>query len=262
MKFVIRDDDLNYFSNESIIENYYRDVFELNIPVGFSVIPFISYVEGLTPPEETLEKCNYSIGENKNLVSYINNNSLIDIMQHGYSHKEGNSFEYCQNKNLYQITEKGKKELERVFLREINVFVPPHDRISNHGIKVIEKLGMNIIRGKGTKNFILRKEYISTYSTMFRHRLRHIFLSREKMPPYPYILDLGLHKEAFSFRLNEDNMEYLEKALLYIHNKNGNFIITNHLHNFNEIKKNNLLNLIKLAKKLNAEFVKPSQLFK
>jgi len=41
MKFVIRDDDLNYFSEPKEIVEVYKKIFSFKILVGFSVIPFI-----------------------------------------------------------------------------------------------------------------------------------------------------------------------------------------------------------------------------
>jgi hypothetical protein len=40
MKFAIRDDDLNYFFNPEVIENNYRDIWDI-CSISMSVVPFI-----------------------------------------------------------------------------------------------------------------------------------------------------------------------------------------------------------------------------
>jgi hypothetical protein len=49
MKFVIRDDDLNYFSKPSDIAEWYKDIFAQGIPVGFAVIPFVKPTSDVYP---------------------------------------------------------------------------------------------------------------------------------------------------------------------------------------------------------------------
>jgi len=260
MKFVIRDDDLNYFNKPSDIERWYKDIFDLGISIGFSVIPFInsrSDILGLPLIDDNKE---YPISENKELVNFLKNNPLIEIMMHGCTHERFNwKFEYESEIDLFERTKKGKEELEKTFEREIKIFVPPHDRISNQGILAVESAGMNIIRGVGSRNFLFRPQYFKAILKMGIHRLK--FPNKQKMPAYPYVIDFGKHKEAYANRLNEDNLEELVKRLKYCYEKNGNFIVTLHLYSFNQKIKNNLMFLIKMAKELGAEFVYPSSLF-
>jgi len=260
MKFIIRDDDLNYFNKPSDIEMWYKDVFDLGIPVGFSVIPFIktrSDILGLPLIDDNKE---YPISKNRELVVFLKKNPLIEIMMHGCTHEIFNwKFEYESEVDLFERTERGKKELEKTFEREIKIFVPPHDRISNQGILAVETAGMNIIRGIGSKNFLFRPQYFKAIWKMALHRLK--FPNKQKTPAYPFVIDFGKHKEAYSNRLNEDNLEDLIRRLKFCHEVNGNFIVTLHLYAFNQKIKDNLMFLIKMAKELKAKFVYPSNLF-
>jgi hypothetical protein len=233
MKFVIRDDDLNYFNKPREIEMWYRDIFNLGIPVGFSVVPFVrvnSDAFGVKIEDSCKE---YSISENKELVNYLKKNDFIEIMQHGCTHEIFNGkFEYESNIDLFERTKRGKEELEKTFEKEIKIFVPPHDRISNQGILAVEAAGMNIIRGIGSKNFLFRPQYFKAIWKMAIHRLK--FPNKQKIPAYPFVIDFGKHKEAYSNRLNEDNLEDLIRRLKFCHEVNGNFIVTLHLYTFNK----------------------------
>lgn len=260
MKFIIRDDDLNYFNQPADVERWYKDVFAKGIPVGFSTIPFVKSISDVYPHNLPPEDREYPISENRKLTTYVKSNPLVEIMQHGCTHETKNGvFEYRKKVGLFKDTKRGKEELERAFDKTVNVFVPPHDAIYNHGIHAVEQAGMNIIRGIGFKNFIPRSEYVLAFIKMVLHRV--LRLRKSALPAYPYVIDLGGHKEAYAFRLADDNLDLLKKGLLYVSKKKGNFIITNHLHNCTEKRKQNLLELIRMGKELGAEFVYPHQLF-
>jgi hypothetical protein len=261
IKFAIRDDDLNYFSKPSDILKWYGDVFSQGISVGFSAIPFVKPISDVYPRDIPPEDREYPISRNGELIEYVKKNPLIEVLQHGCTHEtQGGIFEYKRNQGLFEETFRGKEELEKAFEREVGVFVPPHDTISNHGIMAVEKADMDIVRGTGSKNIILRQEYYSLYPIMLMHRMK--YLDKNKMPAYPHVLNFGKHKEAYSNRLREDNLDTLLKHLTYTHEQGGNFIVTGHLHHFTEKRKENLKLLIGRARELDAEFVKFEEIFR
>lgn len=261
MKFIIRDDDTNFFTKPDDILRLYKEVFEKGIPVGLSVIPFVCQYSDVYPWNISSQKYEYPINENKELSSYINSNPLIEVMQHGCTHiKINNIFEYQNKKGLFSETRRGKKILEETFISPIRVFVPPHDQISNHGILAVEDSNMDIIRSKGSKNFIPRLEYFSVFLKMVLHKIYFILNKKEKRPAYPVVVNLGKHKEAFSFRI-ELGVDSLKNGLDYIKNKNGDFVLVLHLHSFDEKMKENLLEIIKYAKELGFNFDYPHKLF-
>ncbi|MCE9585349.1 DUF2334 domain-containing protein [Candidatus Nomurabacteria bacterium] len=262
MKFIIRDDDTNFFTKPQDIENLYSSIFKRNISVGLSVIPFVSSLSDVYPWNISEEKKEYLVSENIDLVNYINSNINIDIFQHGCTHEKiNNVFEYLQNKNLKIETLRGKEELEKTFKRKVDIFVPPHDQISNNGIIAIENARMNIIRSKGSKNFLFRIEYVFVILKMILHKLNFFNLSSLEMPAYPYIVDCGKHQEAYSFRV-ELGLDILKKGLLYAKKINGNFILVNHLHMMSEENKKIFLEIVDYAQELGFDFIKPSILFK
>ncbi|MES2931077.1 MAG: hypothetical protein V4682_00065 [Patescibacteria group bacterium] len=258
MKFVIRDDDLNYFSTPEDITRWYEDVFLQGIPVGFSAIPYVTPMSDVYTADAVPEDTEYAIGSNTNLVSYVTQNPLIEVLQHGTTHETiGGAFEYARPVSRTE-TLRGREELERAFGSSVTVFVPPHDWIGSSGIRSVEHAKMNIIRGRGAglRNLILRFEYVSIFLRMLWYKARHAV--HGKVPAYPHVLDFGLHKEACSYRLEDtDVFEGLE----YAHKKDGIFVVVTHVHTLDEERKKLLMELIEKAKGQGAEFVRPSALF-
>ena len=139
MQFVIRDDDLNYFSKPSDIERWYADIFAQHIPVGFSTIPFVKPVSDVYTAGAQEEEKEYPVSGNAELVAYVKSQPLIEILQHGTTHETKNGYEYSKTSGLVADTRRGKEELQNTFGTQFhNVFVPPHDWIGNHGICAIE----------------------------------------------------------------------------------------------------------------------------
>jgi peptidoglycan/xylan/chitin deacetylase (PgdA/CDA1 family) len=257
-KFAIRDDDLNYFSAPADIKRWYSDIFEQNISVGFATIPFVTTASDTYPRDRKKLTRKYPISKNKELVEYVKSNDKLEILQHGCTHFTiGSVFEYAKTSGLMEDTTRGKQELESAFDQEVTTFVAPHDTFSNHAIKATEATGLHLLRGRGSKNFLPRSEYVTGFLKMVGHKLAHPY----KHPPYPHVLDFGKHKEAYCCRLSADNLDRLKKDLHYVAKKNGDFVITAHIHHFNEVRKKNLGALIRLAKELGFEFVRPSELF-
>lgn len=260
MKFVIRDDDLNYFSTSADVKQWYENIFAQNIPVGFSTIPFVTTASDVHPRDREETFTEYPISENRELVEYVRSNDLIEILQHGCTHLTVQGvFEYTKKSGLIEDTFRGKQELEEAFGKRMTIFVPPHDAISNHGILAVESASMDIIRGTGSKNFLLRTQYFTNILIMIAHRLK--YLQKRNMPAYPSIVDFGDHREAYSNRLRDENLEEMLQKLEYSFKKGNNFVITTHLHHFTHRRKQNLEKLIEVAKKMGADFVKPSDLF-
>jgi hypothetical protein len=262
MKFIIRDDDLNYFSKPADITHWYSDIFAQNIPVGFAAIPFVTPTSDVYTNDlhiSTDSAVEYPIGKNAELVSYVKNNPLIEIIQHGCTHQTNNRiFEYQQKKDLYADTLRGKKELEHAFERSVHVFSPPHDWIGVHGIYAIEQCGLHLLRGRGTglRNIIVRMNYIRIFFVMFWFKFCHAF--KKNIPVYPFVLDFGLHKEMCSYRLEDEDLFY---GLEYTHKNKGDFVVVTHLHFYTKEKKDRLLALIKKAREYNVEFSYPYTLF-
>lgn len=258
--FVIRDDDLSYFNTPDDVLKWYGDVFAEGIPVGFSTIPFATsktdfhHSRGGEPGRE------YGISENRELIDFITSNPMIEIMQHGCNHENvGGRYEYAVSNGLFEKTARGKAELCRAF-GNVSVFVPPHDQISNHGILAIEHAGLNVLRSKGSKNFLPRCSYGIGLFKMILHILKYKFL-RKTLPPYPFTLDFGNHKEAYTARIELGTGE-LFWMMKDAFDKGGHFVVVTHINDMSAEKKQTLLDCISFAKKLGYQCAKPSELFR
>ncbi len=253
MFFIIRDDDLNYFSQPADIERWYSDLFAQNIPIGFSTIPFVRGSSDVYVAAAQKEDKEYPITGNPALIAYVKGNPLIEILQHGTTHqtKDG-AFEYARALPHGEAL-RGKEELTRAFGNAPRVFVPPHDWVGSDGIKAVETAGLGIIirgRGAGLRNWLWRWQYAVIFVRMLWFKLFNPFA-------YPYVLDFGKHKEVCSYRLEDEDVF---DGLQYAHDKNGVFVVVTHLHFYTDEKKARLRKLIEQARRLGAQFILPSAL--
>lgn len=258
-KFVIRDDDLSAFNSSEDIKQWYADIFAMDIPVGFSTIPFVTDASDLHGRGGQTGR-EHPISENQELIEYVKSNPLIEIMQHGCNHENvAGKYEYQADRGLFEKTLKGKYELERAFGKPVSVFVPPHDQISNHGIFAIEHAKLNIIRSKGSKNFLPRISYIAGIAKMAAHILTFNVM-RKTLPAYPHTINFKKHQEAFSMRV-ELGISELFRMMKWSFDQGGNFVVVTHINDMNDEKKATLLACIREAKRIGFEFAKPSELF-
>jgi hypothetical protein len=267
LQFIIRDDDLNYFSTPEDVEKWYADIFSQNIPVGFAAIPFVNpssdvypFLDPHTAPK--VEDKEFPIRGNVELVEYVKGNPLIEILQHGTTHEtkleNGKAiFEYQGRVPLHEAR-RGREELEQAFGVPVTIFVPPHDWIGTSGIFSIEEAHEDVIRGRGAglRNFIIRWSYFIIFIRMLWHKISHFGM--KKVPAYPHVLNFGRHKELCSYRLEDAD---IFNGLEYAHKKSGIFVVVVHVHTLNSEKKERLNSLIRRAQELSAEFVKPSSVF-
>ena len=264
MKFVIRDDDLNYFSTPADIEQWYADVFAQEIPVSFAMIPFVKpssdvypFLDPKTVPK--IEDREYPISGNTELVAYVKSNPLIEILQHGCTHENKNGvFEYASRGDLTAATRRGRQELEQAFGQPVRAFAAPHDWINSEGVRAIEASHLDVIRGRGAglRNWLWRWQYAAILIQMLFYRFpKYISFAS---PVYPYVLDFGKHKEVCSYRLEDTDVF---EGLVHTHENSGIFTLVVHVHTLNEEKKARLLKLIAKARELGAQFVLPSAVF-
>ena len=260
MKFVIRDDDLNYYSKPEDVERWYADIFAQGIPVGFSTIPFVKPESDVYTSDATPDGKEHALSENQELIAYVKAHPQMEILQHGTTHETKDGvFEYADAKIPRREAARGRAELERAFGRPVTVFVPPHDWINAQGVHAVEAAGLNVIRGRGAglKNLILRSRYVAIFFRMLAFKAAYV-LRGKPVPAYPFVLDFGKHKEACSYRLEDADVF---DGLAYAHKKNGVFVVVAHLHSYTEEKKKLLRALIEKAREYGAEFVTPSSLF-
>lgn len=286
MKFIIRDDDISYFTSYKDLEKIYKNIWD-KIPVSFAVTPFINnrfkkLVEEIIPGRKKtikfIKKLNknkklkskldkeFPLEKNKELVDFLREKykkGKIDIMLHGYNHNFcENGYEFESDKNLKEKTKKGKEYLEKKLNANINIFVPPNNSLSRKGSKAVIKNKLNILIAYGYYPWErpLRIDYFYNFLRIFK-----IFLKYKRQISYPYILKFKDHKEmaCYSFNKNTD-INYLKNGFEYVLQKNGNFCIATHHWELLQNKKMlfDFYEFIKYVKKhKNIKFIKASELF-
>jgi len=205
--FAIRDDDTSYYTHPEELAAVYKGIWD-TVPVSLSVIPFAAPFGQVHPHfrrDDPLNEPLKSLNENQELVCFLQNllkENKVEILLHGYSHEykkiRGKWVAECIWKSGKQLREeimKGKRYLENLLGVRIKVFVPPSNRINSRGIQVIEEAGMNlsgILGPWGDRPFSLA--YLTAWARRWSYWLLH-------KGPYPYVLDLGKHKELVAYSL-------------------------------------------------------------
>ena len=265
--FAIRDDDISFYTHPEELVTVYKNIWNI-VPVSFSVIPFVAPFGQGHPHfrrDDSLNKSLKPLDENQELVRFLQNllkENKIEVMLHGYSHEykkiRGKWVAECIWKSGKQLREeimKGKRYLENLLRTKIKVFVPPSNRINSKGIQVIEEDRMNlsgILGPWGDRPFSLA--YLRAWIRRWSYWLQY-------KGPYPYILDLGRHKELVAYSLTPStDWRKLMKRLELCARIGAPFVVATHYWEVNEHLelKDKLYQLVKLAIDLGAKPVKVS----
>lgn len=138
MRYVIlRDDDTNALTPVECLERLYRPFLDRGLPVNLAVIPDVR-LDAVRPdglPEQFLFRRNgaaelvKSIGDNKELVNYLRENSGFHVAQHGYDHSLF-EFDSANPNNIRDRLEQGTRLLMDAGFSRPQTFVAPYDRFS------------------------------------------------------------------------------------------------------------------------------------
>jgi len=151
--FIIRDDDIGYFTTPSMLEKVYKNVWNKGFRVSFAVVPNHKAIDDLSvPPRERGKETYHPIHENAEIVNYLTGKIReggAAIMLHGFSHEyfDGVSeFNIKDETKLAEMTKKGLQILEEAFHEEARIFAPPFERISKAAIKVLERSNLTLLK--------------------------------------------------------------------------------------------------------------------
>lgn len=272
-QFIIRDDDLSYWTKPQEIENLYKPFFDLGIKVCFSTIPKSIKSKNRENYNEfyQIEKTETLLHKNKNLVYYLKElikEDRIEIMLHGYNHnyyfKYKNDYLNATQENkkkckklggkilrvgeyniqdfniLMKKTKDGKEYLEDILNVKIKNFVPPSNQISKEGIKAIYKNKLNL---SGLIGFKYNREYTCQGTKSFLRRI--IFRLINQKLPYPYVADYGFHKELAAFSITPlTNFNDLYNYMNYCKRKNIPIQLSTHYWELKKDLRNNFFAII------------------
>jgi len=135
--FIIRDDDVSYFTQPWMLDELYSEAWKLGYKVSLAVTPKVKATSRPHVPK-SFRGTNrlFSINENRELVSYLLKQVAeghVDLLQHGYTHaRENGRPEFAVN-DLRLIDERlkiGNRLLRETFKQDVAVFVAPHEGVS------------------------------------------------------------------------------------------------------------------------------------
>ncbi len=192
---IIRDDDVNYFTDPAGLEALYGPLFARGLPVSLSVIPEVAADtplalgeqsrfgrqyglrhEPFIPPAQRGRTGRYALGENQRLVQYIRARP-VEVVQHGFNHRwnGGAEFESADEAKLLEKIERGSFLLRETFGWRPEFFCPPWDRISRAGLRALRRAGFLGVTGR----HFGRNLPVSAWPVGWWHRAQPVFSWRD-----------------------------------------------------------------------------------
>jgi hypothetical protein len=258
MKFCIRDDDTCFYTEPEVLRSVFDGIWE-DIPVTLACIPMVSSdTDAMVDPTESKPKPIEENEELRAMIAQLLDSDAIEVAQHGYHHDTPDGKpEFVTGDQLQKKVHLGRQQLETAFNTDVQLFVPPHVRLSNRGVRAVHTNGLNIVRGYGPRPREIQADPIWVVSYA-RFLLFHIRYRRTYRYPYP--IDYGTHREMYSHRLNNrTDMEWCKQAFDYIERNDGVFCLSVHANGLSECGTQKLHEMVAYARERNAEFVTASE---
>jgi Uncharacterized protein conserved in bacteria (DUF2334) len=194
LRFCIRDDDTNFFTQPEELERAYGRITEMG-PVSLAVVPFCRAGTNKAVPENLRGRHTiHPLHENTRLVAYLRDKvaaGRFEIMLHGYHHDETHDRpEFADGDDLHQRVLDGRRYLEDLLATTIKVFVPPHNTIGRAGLRAIAQERLHLGGAAGVRGGwpVLSAD---TWALWWRLRQWRV----NGGVGVPWILDLGDHRE-------------------------------------------------------------------
>jgi len=172
---VIRDDDINFFTSPKILDELYREIFVMRIPINLSVIPCVrTNIEIKDNPYSKFDGLKFEpfiqreyhgkdlffpVYENYELVEFIKNmKENVEIIQHGFSHSP-NEFSSTNVNELERKITNGRKILKEAFGVIPDFFSAPYDDYSPISLALLRRYFHGATYGKFTLKNVLSLRY-------------------------------------------------------------------------------------------------------
>jgi Uncharacterized protein conserved in bacteria (DUF2334) len=163
---LVRDDDTNYFTSESMLKSIYSEAWAQGYKVSLSVVPLQKGINDISvPPGSRMSNICYSIADNEPLTEYIKtkvDQNVLEVIQHGLSHEliDGVRGEFGSNLGKKDEIEMGRNIITKAFGITPKFFVPPGEDISNQNIIALLDQGLVPIYRETLFDQILRLGFI------------------------------------------------------------------------------------------------------
>jgi len=234
VQFIIRDDDLSYFTPVEEINTLYKDIWDI-FPITFATVPYQKGTfAGHMPLTHWHTKEAYPIDKNKELIEYINDKitkNQVDIALHGIHH----TYRFQGHKMVPELIDdikefesklmEAKKYLESLFNISINTFVPPSNTMSVDIATILIKNDFNLLNLPGVKR--------NTRSlTSIKHqiaRLQRIYFMLKYRFDSPIQIIDKKRWEVGGYALTPSmNIQTLKNAFLYAKDNGYPFVLATH----------------------------------
>lgn len=245
--FVIRDDDISYFTPPHKIDEIYEKLWKNGFKVSLAVIPCVKAINSLyVPPQYRGKISEYSVHDNKELINYLKiklADGKVDIAQHGYNHDIRHGVpEFCisDSSEIWNRLKLGQNILERSLPSKLRVFVPPYGRISKQAWGILKQEGFALCRKGNIYGLIKNILWYPDNMTIFLKILQAKIFSLQSNSlakgflKFPGIIEiyhsLNLWKRESFFECLKDAKREFKKTLMAC----GLFCIVNHWWLYNE----------------------------
>jgi hypothetical protein len=141
LAFIIRDDDISFFSALNMVETVHRTAMKRRFPISFSVIPeHHCSANPNTPPAMRTSDVRRQVGENAELVGFLkglHDRGMAEMMQHGCAHTEvrtqywRSEFDGLSSIETNARVARGREILRRAFGCSATTFVAPQEHLTS-----------------------------------------------------------------------------------------------------------------------------------
>jgi hypothetical protein len=252
MRFAIRDDDTNFYTQPEDLERCYHDIWN-DFPPTLSIISkvkgnWLHWVHQIYKDKHntdwhawTADNTVHPIEENAALISFLKNKlaeGKLDISFHAKHHRNEdpelpagmtNNYvrgaEYFTTRDLTTEIKNEVAHLERILNYDITVFTPPQNLLSEKGYNAVLRAGLNLCGG-GIP-FYKKEKNIQGVVNMAR-QLVFKLLHRES--DYPRVLKFANHNEvAYHYPLQPTTrLDTLIYDFDMVRKYNGDFVLSTH----------------------------------
>lgn len=252
MRFAIRDDDTNYYTQPEDLTRCYEDIWN-EFPPTLSLISkvkgnWLYWVHQIYKDKQqtdwtawTSDNTIYPIEDNQQLVSFMKEKltqGKLDISFHAKHHRnedpqlpKGMSNNYVRGAEYFTTRDLGNEikaevaHLQHIFGYNISVFTPPQNLLSEKGYKAVIDAGLNICGG-GIPFY--KKEKDLKGITNIARQL--IFKTLHRESDYPSVLRFSRHNEvAYHYPLQPTTrLDSLIYDFEMVRKYNGDFVLSTH----------------------------------
>lgn len=252
MRFAIRDDDTNFFTDPDELRDCYGAVWDL-VPPSLCIITKVKgnwpkwtehiYEHKQDTDWESWQADNtiYPIEENEALIDFLKTMiraGKIDVCFHAKHHRnsdeilppevESNYIRCAEYFTVDDHADEIKQEIEhlsRLLDYKVSVFAPPQDLLSFAGYTSVLQAGLNICGG-GISFLKKQKDLKGTLNMLKQFAFKTIFPN----DPYPFVLDFRTHKEIPYYYplLPTTHLETLINQFEMVRKHDGDFVLSTH----------------------------------